>query len=169
RMKSTHEELEHIEHTKHAAHDPFDRNVALTVAIVAAVLACVTMMSHRSHNETLRLQAEGNSLRTESNMARTEANDQWSYYQAKNIRFHEYQALLGLMTVVAERPNSDKERESLRGKWSDTVKKYEKELPEQKAKAEHHDAEAKKLQEEAKEKDESSHRAHYRSNRYDGA
>src|SRR5262249_39568686 len=110
-----------------------------------------------------------NSLRTESNMARTEANDQWSYYQAKNIRFHEYQALLGLMTVVAERPNSDKERESLRGKWSDTVKKYEKELPEQKAKAEHHDAEAKKLQEEAKEKDESSHRAHYRSNRYDGA
>jgi hypothetical protein len=34
--------LEHAEHAQHAAHDPFDRRVTMTIAIIAAMLACVT-------------------------------------------------------------------------------------------------------------------------------
>ena len=41
------EHLEHAEHAQHAAHNPFDRRVAMSMAIVAAVLACVAMLSHR--------------------------------------------------------------------------------------------------------------------------
>src|SRR5262245_34574955 len=73
------EHLEHAEHDRHAALDPFDRRVAMTIAIVAAVLACVTMMSHREHTETLRLQ-------NEANICYTNANDQWNYSQAKKER-----------------------------------------------------------------------------------
>ena len=44
--------MEHAEHAVHAAHDPFDRRVSMTIAIVAAALACITMLSHRAHNAT---------------------------------------------------------------------------------------------------------------------
>ena len=47
--------------------DPFDRRVAMTMAIIAAVLACVTMLSHRAHDESLSLLAEANRLTTAAN------------------------------------------------------------------------------------------------------
>ncbi len=57
--------LEHAEHAQHAAHDPFDRRVAMTMTIVAAVLACVTMLSHRAHNDRLALQNDAHAEQTE--------------------------------------------------------------------------------------------------------
>ena len=71
-MEPTAEHLEHVEHAEHAAHSPFDRRVAVTIAMVAAALACVTMFSHRAHNDTLRLQ-------TEAGILQTRASDRWSY------------------------------------------------------------------------------------------
>src|SRR4051812_34094187 len=65
----TEHHLEEAHHAEHARHDPFDRRVAMTMAIVAAALACVTMLSHRAHNETLK--------------NTTEAANQWAYFQAK--------------------------------------------------------------------------------------
>src|SRR5256885_8525131 len=72
----TEEHLEHAEHAQHPVQDPFYRQVAMTMAIVAAALACVTMLSHREHTETLRLQ-------NEATIHHTQASDQWAYYQAK--------------------------------------------------------------------------------------
>src|SRR4051794_39260309 len=98
---TTDKRLEHAEHTQHHAHDPFDRRVAMSMAIIAAVLAGVTLLSHRGHTETLRLRAEANSIQTEAarlhtlaNIAHTQATDTWGMYQAKNIRSHEFQAYL---------------------------------------------------------------------------
>ena len=51
------------------------------------------MLSHRGHTETLRLQGEANRLQTEADILHTRASDQWGFYQAKNIRAHEYRAL----------------------------------------------------------------------------
>src|SRR5262245_18302235 len=101
------EHLEHVEHLHHAAHFPFRRRVAMTMAIVAAFLACVSMLSHRAHNETLRLQAEANRLQTEANILHTQATDQWNFYQAKNIRNHEYQVYLKLLPVLAKDPAAE--------------------------------------------------------------
>jgi hypothetical protein len=66
---SANEELE--EHAHHAK-EPFDRKVAVTMAIIAASLAMVTVGSHIFANEELLLQQR--------------ASDQWAYYQAKSGR-----------------------------------------------------------------------------------
>src|SRR5207237_3555229 len=79
----TEHHLEHAEHVQHHAHDPFDRRVAMTMAIVAAVLACGGMLSHRTHNETLKLHIMAND-------DITEASTRWGYYQAKHNRGYQY-------------------------------------------------------------------------------
>lgn len=60
------------------AKESHQKAVGLTTAIVAVLLAITTMLGHRSHTESVFLQ--------------TKANDQWAYYQAKNIRSHMYVA-----------------------------------------------------------------------------
>src|SRR5205085_4552009 len=109
----TEHHLEHVEHNQHAA-DPFNQQVAMTIAIVAAVLACTTLLSHRGHTETLRLQGEANRLQTEADILHTRASDQWGFYQAKNIRSHEYQALGQMLGVLARQAGSDAAVDKLR-------------------------------------------------------
>jgi hypothetical protein len=66
---SVDEELqEHAEHAK----EPFDKRVAVTMAIIAAMLAIDGVMGHLLTTEELLLQQK--------------ASDQWSYYQAKSVR-----------------------------------------------------------------------------------
>lgn len=55
-----------------------DRRVALTMAILAACLALVTLMGHRLHTDEVVLQ--------------TRVVDGWAYYQAKNTRSQMYAA-----------------------------------------------------------------------------
>jgi len=163
---STHEHLEHAEHAEHASHNPFDRKVAMTMAIVAAGLACIVMLSHREHNETLLLQneaglhqtmsgkhltnvgnylTEADKLTTEAAVQKTEAANKWSYYQAKSIRKHEYEAYQRLAGFLAKAPGQDDEAKKAQDYWSDQVKKYKTELPEMKKEAEGLDAKAREL------------------------
>jgi hypothetical protein len=128
----TDKHLEHAEHTQHHALDPFDRRVALTMAIIAAVLAGVTLLSHRGHTDTLRLQAEANSIQTDAarlqtlaNVNHTQASDQWAFYQAKNIRSHEFQAFLKMTAFLAREPGSEKARADAVKYWTSQVEKYE--------------------------------------------
>src|SRR5580700_11072516 len=66
---SVDEELqEHAEHAK----EPFDKKVAVTMAVIAALLAIDGVMGHLLTTEELLLQQK--------------ASDQWSYYQAKSGR-----------------------------------------------------------------------------------
>src|SRR5271156_437269 len=108
-------QIEHAEHAIHASHDSFNKNVTMSIAIVAAVLACVTMLGHRSHNETLRLQGEalgvqGESLglqgealelQTKSSIESTKAANKWAYYQTKNTFQFESRIALDLLKFVA--------------------------------------------------------------------
>jgi hypothetical protein len=66
---SVNEELS--EHS-HEAREPFDKRVAVTMAIIAALLAIVSVAAHISSTEEL--------------LAQQKASDQWAYYQAKDIR-----------------------------------------------------------------------------------
>ncbi len=134
-MEHPSEQVEHVEHTQHAARDPFDRRVAMTIAIVAALLAAVTMLGHKAHNETIINQIE--------------AANGYAFYQAKNIRKHEYEAYVALMDSMAKDTLQDEPAKKARGKWTDQLKKYDTELPEmlekanqykEKAVAEHHKA-----------------------------
>src|SRR5262245_36869779 len=127
-MENTSENLEHIEHHQHAAHGGhFDRRVAVSMAIIAAMLATVTLLSHRAHNATLRLQGEANRLQTEANILHTQAADQWGFFQAKNIRRHEYLALSSLLKVVAPLAGKDEERNKQIAAWEAKAQEYDSE------------------------------------------
>lgn len=67
-MTEAEELKEHAEHAK----NPFEKRVAATMAILAAGLAVVSVLGHIATTDELLNQQK--------------ASDQWSYYQAKNIR-----------------------------------------------------------------------------------
>src|SRR6266542_3365217 len=79
----THELIEAAE----KAHSRVERRIGVTMAIVAACLAVVTLMGHRLHTEEVLLQ--------------TKATDGWAYFQAKNGRFHMYSADAALAGLSA--------------------------------------------------------------------
>lgn len=67
------EELsEQTEHAHHAG----QKAIGLTTATTAVLLAIATLLGHRAHTEEIKLQ--------------TKVNDQWSFYQAKHQRAHDY-------------------------------------------------------------------------------
>jgi hypothetical protein len=82
------EPQELVENTE-KAHEAGERGIGLTMAIFAVLLAVATMMSHRAHTEEVLLE--------------TQATDQWNYYQAKNIRYHVYDADAELATLFGDR------------------------------------------------------------------
>ncbi len=99
-MANTHEHLEHAEHAGHNASDPFNQRVAVSMAIVAAILAAISMVGHRTHNKVLQLQGESNRLLgdvnrvigdanrigTEAASAEVEKSNLFAWYQSKRQR-----------------------------------------------------------------------------------
>ena len=84
---SVEEELqEHAEHAK----EPFDRNVALTMAVIAAAMAIVSVA--------------GQILTTEELLNQQKASDQWAFYQAKDIRRYESDIARDMMAALSAGP-----------------------------------------------------------------
>ncbi len=133
--------LEEAEHARHAAHQPFDRRVAVTMAIVAASLACVTLLSHRAHNESIAHQ--------------NDATNVWNRYQAKKNRGYMYAANAELLHALTEgqSPNPTEQRTSQAEKWEKKAKEYEEST--------------KEIEKEARDLHEKREVAHHRSNYFD--
>jgi len=74
------------ENAEHAHHNPNLSPVSLTMAVFAVLVAVASLLGHRAHTEEVVLQAL--------------ASDQWSYYQAKNIRGHEDDLFSELAAVM---------------------------------------------------------------------
>jgi Domain of unknown function (DUF4337) len=141
-MTTTTEHLEHAEHAKHAAHDPFDRRVAMTMAIVAAVLACETLASHREHTNSVLYAAQ--------------ASDQWNYYQAKKNREYLNEttgSLLPLIALDVSNPDARTQAAALREDLLTKAQRYEKETD--------------VIQENARQLQERSELAHHRADHFD--
>jgi hypothetical protein len=82
--------------------------VSITISILAVLVAAVTLLGHRAHTEELLLQGQ--------------AMNQWAYYQAKNGRMNQDQAIADVLSVVA---TIDKERaEAVRQKYRKEVERY---------------------------------------------
>jgi hypothetical protein len=152
--------IEHAEHATHASHDSFDRRVTISIALVAAVLACVTMLGHKAHNETLRLQGEALQAQTEGGIDHSMAANKWGLFQAQNIRKHMYQTF-GELAVPAP------ELAKARDRWSEQVKKYEEELPKWKRQAEDLTDKGESKQKKAGQLLQQSEMAHHRAERFD--
>jgi hypothetical protein len=90
-------------------HHPLTVPVSVTISILAVLVAGATLLGHRAHTEELLLQSQ--------------ATDKWSYYQAKNIRFHEVQVALDLLDALSAQGN-DKAR-ATREKYAAEVERYQ--------------------------------------------
>lgn len=111
--------IEHAEHAAHAAHDTFNSRVTITIAIIAAVLAGVTIQGHRAHNMVLLKQLE-------ASMLKSEAFNKWAQFQAYNVRSHLYQTESELVKFVAVVPGAEGSRDESVKRWLGQIDKYEK-------------------------------------------
>ncbi len=116
--------IEHAEHAAHAAHDDFNKQVTMSIAIVAAVLACVSMLGHRTHNETLFYQGEALALQTVAGKLSTDTANKWAYYQSKNVFNLESEITVDLLDVVTVRDDRKKEYLDIRKKYAKNVLEY---------------------------------------------
>jgi hypothetical protein len=109
------EELQELqEHAEHAQHNPSLAPVSLTMAVLAVLVAVVSLLGHRAHTEEVVLQAK--------------ASDQWSYYQAKNIREHQDELFADLAAAVTSK--DDGQMAKFRDKSSQEADRYKHERDE---------------------------------------
>jgi hypothetical protein len=104
--------MEAIDKAKEAAEEGRERKhiapVSLTMAILAVLIATVSLLGHRAHTEEILLQ--------------TRATDQWAYYQAKNIRRNNLEALDDVLTALE---NTKEERaQEVQKRFHDEIDKY---------------------------------------------
>src|SRR5262245_14872107 len=159
----TEHHLEHAEHAEHATHDPFDRRVTVTIAITAALLACVTMLSHRAHTRTLQLQLQAND-------AAGEATNQWNYYQSKKNRQYQYETAQRLVEENLAHP-SLRPSENGYSVWKARVEKdlgfWKEKVTEYRNDTDKIETEAREFSEEAKNLRKESEHMHHIGDRYD--
>src|SRR5208282_4526508 len=83
-------EMEAMDKAKEAAAEAKERKhlapVSITIATLAVFVAIVSLLGHRAHTEEI--------------LAQTRATDQWAYYQAKNMRRNNLEALDEVMTAL---------------------------------------------------------------------
>lgn len=76
-------------HTEVEASDPFGKKIGIMASVVAVLLAIVTIVSHRAHTDAV--------------LYKSDANDKWSFYQAKRIKFHSLELGEDLMNAMTTR------------------------------------------------------------------
>jgi hypothetical protein len=124
-MPDEFEELK--EHAEEAAEKGGLAPVTITMAILAVLVAGVSLLGHRAHTEEL--------------LHQTEATDQWAFYQAKDIRRHNYELFLDELSVFTVQKSDQ----------ADKIKdKYEKETERYRDQQKDIEAEAKKAEDEVK-------------------
>jgi Domain of unknown function (DUF4337) len=152
----TEHHVEEAHHAEHASHDEFTKRVAMTMAIVAAALAFVTLLSHRAHNETIQNQIK-------SNDHLTEASDKWGYYQAKKNRQYMLEAdarMLALLAKDANQPDAAKRTDTVLAEWDKSATKYKEESADL-------EKEARELTAESKKDEHTAHVTHLKGNLFD--
>lgn len=105
------EELNELkEHAEAAAERKGLAPVSLTMAVVAVLVATISLLGHRAHTEEILLQ--------------NKTTDEWAYYQAKNLRRNNLEALDDLMGAL-EGKNEKAEQVSKR--FEADIEKYREE------------------------------------------
>ena len=134
-MPSELDELQ--ENAEHGKEHPDLAPVSLTMAVLAVLVATVSLLGHRSSTEEVILQ--------------NKVTDQWSYYQAKNIRLHTDELFADLAGVVASKDTEAAAR---------VQEKY-------RAEVERNREDKKELESKARELDHEFELTHSRTNRFD--
>jgi hypothetical protein len=114
------------ENAEHGRENPSLAPISVTMAMLAVFVAVVSLMGHRAHTEEL--------------MTQNQATDQWSYYQAVNIRRHNYEMGIDLLSLVEfkDKTQAEKVHES----YQKNAERYQKEQAEIQDKAKEFEAES---------------------------
>src|SRR6185369_15536613 len=109
--------------------DPLGQKVGVLAAVFAVLLAVVSIASHRAHTTAV--------------VDKSEANDQWSFYQSKRIKFHSLELGSDLITFFGrDKPGVE---ETLT-RYDAEKHKYEKESQEIEEKAKEKEAETRHVE-----------------------
>lgn len=84
--------------------------VSLTMAVVAVLVATVSLLGHRAHTEEILLQ--------------NEVTDKWAYYQAKNLRRNNLEAL---HDVLAALEGKNEKAEQVAQRFEKDIDRYREE------------------------------------------
>ena len=76
-------------HHEVEVNDPFGKKIGVLASILAVLLGVVTIVSHRAHTDAV--------------LFKSEANDKWSFYQAKRIKFHSLELGVDLLNAMPDR------------------------------------------------------------------
>lgn len=169
----SHSAHEHLEHAEHHASDPFDKRVAVTMAIIAALIAGIAMVGHRTHNEVLQLQGDANRIGTDAAAAEVEKSNYFAWYQSKKQRqnFLEVIAAETSLLVPADKKEAaDKQVAEWRAKAKDYDKpdpERHESLPELIEKGNHADKKAHELRDKAKNLTHEAEHIHHQADRLD--
>jgi hypothetical protein len=123
------------ENAEHGRENPSLAPISVTMAILAVCVAVVSLLGHRSHTEELLMQ--------------NRATDQWAYYQAKNIRLHNYDMSLDMLPIIEFKEQAGKIQE----KYKAQIDRYTKEQAD--------------IEEKAKDFEDESARAQRKADRFD--
>ncbi len=107
------------ENAEHGKEHPNLAPVTLTMAVLAVLVATASLLGHRSSTEEVILQ--------------NKVTDQWSYYQAKNIRLHTDELFADLTGVVTAKDAEAAAK--VQEKYRAEVERYKDEKKELEAKA----------------------------------
>src|ERR1700722_3775561 len=83
--------------------DPFGKKIGILASVLAVLLGIVTIVSHRAHTDAV--------------LFKSDANDKWSFYQAKRIKFHSLELGVDLLNAMPQGNTAD----------HSTLERYEKE------------------------------------------
>ena len=83
--------------------DPLGKKIGVLASILAVLLGIVTIVSHRAHTDAV--------------LFKSDANDKWSFYQAKRIKFHSLELGVDLLNAMPARNETA----------ASTLARYEKE------------------------------------------
>lgn len=116
--------------------DPLARKIGVLASILAVLLGIVTILSHRAHTDAV--------------LFKSDANDKWSFYQAKRIKFHSLELGVDLLNAMSNRD----------AQANTTLDRYEKEKK-------RYTRESDEAQEDARKTDEKSARIEIQALRFD--
>src|ERR1700679_2867926 len=76
-------------HHEVEGNDPLGKKIGVLASLLAVLLGVVTIVSHRAHTDAV--------------LFKSDANDKWSFYQAKKIKFHNLELGEDLLNAITAR------------------------------------------------------------------
>jgi len=104
----SHSEVEELHEQAEHGHAAGMAPVSFTMALLAVLVAVVMLLGHRSHTEEILLQ--------------NRVTDEWAYYQAKNLRRNNLEALRDVMGTLSSK--DEQKTEAVEKKFDSSIERY---------------------------------------------